>query len=245
MVVAIRLYLLIFIILVAGCVSLESTRKYYHPTSMENYSPKPLNVQVPIIEPNQIRRPYKVIGYMQFTSGYSEGFILDSVQFNARENGADAVILNQWEEESELFTSWVPFGWEGAWYSCRRPGLYSHGIYFIPEYETYSVTTYTVRAEMIVFLDKETIGYTGILFEDLRNTNYLEIGKIITGSPADLADLKKGDLIYSIADYNLDKGLSDFLENGPVFKVNEEVKVVYSRQGSLNEVTMIIHSPIK
>jgi hypothetical protein len=98
------------LLFLAGCYTLESTTQYYRVLTPNPLPPHPEGTVIPILDENQTRRSYKVIGEMEFQSGASDGFVLEAVQYNARIHGADAVILKQWEKEEESYVTWVP-GW--------------------------------------------------------------------------------------------------------------------------------------
>lgn len=110
------------LLVLVGCSSVSSTAIYYIPTSTVKYPPKPRNWPIPILgkAPNE---PHKVIGRLAFTAPVTYRFMRDSMIYNARENGADAVILKSVDGELEWFLTQVP----GYYYSpgpVYRPWLW-------------------------------------------------------------------------------------------------------------------------
>ncbi len=239
-----KIYLLLLLLslfaLLQGCRTVESTSRYYRNLSSVPVSPQPPGVVLPIMNAGETRRTYKVIGEMEFETGASDAFIMRAIQYNGARNGADAIILKTWEKDKETYVEWTPGpGWYGGVrydYHHRRhhrgePGFCWYGYYDYPHYETYTYITNRVKAEMIVFLDKESFGSIGLIFEDVRNSDFLEIGEILPLSAAEKADLQKGDRVNSIGDYLCNKGIDDYYKNGPVYSVGKEFAVEFERQG--------------
>ena len=235
------LLLLSFFFGLQGCRTIESTSRYYRNLSSVPIAPQPPGVVLPIINAEETRRTYKVIGEMEFETGASDAFIMRAIQYNGLRNGADAIILKTWEKDKETYVEWTPgpalYG--GVRYDSHRsrhghhrdPGYYWYGYYDYPHYETYTYITNKVKAEMIVFLDKESFGSIGILFEDVRNSDFLEIGELLPLSGAEKAGLQKGDRVKSIGDYLCNKGIDDYYKNGPVYSVGKDFVVEFERQG--------------
>ena len=216
-----------FLILVmagfSGCRTVESTARFYKNMTNSPLPPKPPGTVVPIMKAEETRRTYKVIGEMEFETGGSDRFIMESIQYNARIHGADAVIMQTWEKEKETYVDWQP-GFEahvGFTHHYRDPGFCWTHYYDYPRYETYTYINNKIRAEMILFLDKETFGSIGLLFENVRNANYLEVGEVLPGSPAEKAGICRGDKITQIGDYLCNKGLEDYFQQGPVYSVGK------------------------
>ena len=234
------IFLWVFLWVLPGCRTVESTARYYRNLSAAPQPPQPPGVVLPIINAEQTRRAYKVIGEMEFETGASDVFIMNAIQYNGCRNGADAIILKTWEKDKETYVEWQPGpGWYGGFrYDCHprhhhhgEPGFGWYGYYDYPHYETYTYITNRVKAEMIVFLDKETFGSIGILFEDVRNSDFLEIGEILPLSAAEKAGLQKGDRVKSIGDYVCNKGIEDYYKNGPIYMVGKEFSLQIERQG--------------
>lgn len=234
------LLLLSFFSCLQGCRTVESTSRYYRSLTAVPVAPQPPGMVLPIINAEETRRTYKVIGEMEFETGASDAFIMRAIQYNGLRNGADAIILKTWEKDKETYVEWSPPG-PGMYGGMRMdyygrhhrgdPGFYWYGYYDYPHYDTYTYITNKVKAEMIVFLDKETFGSIGILFEDVRNSDFLEIGEILPLSAAEKAGLQKGDRVKSIGDYICNKGIDDYYKNGPVYTVGKEFSLQFERQG--------------
>lgn len=152
--------------LLTGCASVESTAIYYTPYTVEQYPPKPKEAFIPVIG-RAPDRPYKTIGRLAFSSTLGYRFMRQSIDYNARIHGADAVILKDVDSSTQTFltevppswdyvpyTAWVPYSVEGKkgrryteyapytnWQPVYRPG------YVSPQ----SITTTAIDAEMIVF----------------------------------------------------------------------------------------------
>lgn len=139
-----------------GCVS--STARYYMPMVAQRFPPKPDGAIVPILEQTP-KRPFTVIGKFAFETDRSLQFIYKSLQYNARKNGADAVIMRSLTAQRQ---AWMNYGFPWAWPSgapgwvlgpdgSMNPVWYDWPV-FSPGYGV--LQEYTVRfvqAEMIVF----------------------------------------------------------------------------------------------
>jgi len=217
--------LILFLLLVSGCTTLESTTRYYRMTTANPLPAKPEGTTVPILFKDKTRRSYKVIGEMEFASGGTTRFILDAVQYNARIHGADAVFMTRWEQDESHYIAWHParIGYRHAW-ACDS-GYYWSGNYMFPAYTVDTYVTTRVKAEMVTFLDRETFGFLGFLLEDVRNADFLDVGQVINGSPAALAGFRPGDRIRSIGDYACRNGLEHYHREGPIFTAGESVMV--------------------
>lgn len=97
----------LFFLLFGGCASVESTSAYYLPQTLRVYPPKPRDYPVPILgaPPD---RPYRTIGHLAFTSDQGWKFMRESMTYNARINGADAVILRKAETREKVRYTEVP-----------------------------------------------------------------------------------------------------------------------------------------
>ena len=235
------IFILILILSLAGCRSLEYSTRYYTVLTASPLPPKPEGTIIPVIQGEFTRRAYKVIGEMEFESGSSDKHIMNAIQYNGRRNGADAIILKEWTVEKETYTSWHPVGWFGFSYNNYRScdnGLYWAGNYQVPLYESYTNTKNKIKAEMILFLDHDTFGYLGLVFEDIRNTNYLEVKEVLTSSPADKNGFQTGDKILRINDYKLNMGIEDFYQNAPEFTVGETFEIEFLRGDQKNITTL-------
>jgi len=122
----------IFLLLgLGGCASVESTAIYYEPTTLEQYPPKPEDWPIPILG-KAPKEPYKQIGRLAFTSDQGYRFMRKSIEYNARVNGADAVILRNVDQQTRVFLTQVPPSWDYVPYTAYYPangwrGGYGHG----------------------------------------------------------------------------------------------------------------------
>ncbi|MBN2145201.1 MAG: PDZ domain-containing protein [Candidatus Aureabacteria bacterium] len=231
----------LFLLGFSGCVitsRLEYTSRFYKVTTATPLPPKPDDFVAPIIRNDSTRRSYKVIGIMEFESGASDKYILDAVQYNARIHGADAVILTRWEKEKNNYVSWYPGSFSySQGYACDN-GMFLTGIYAPAQYFTDTYVTTKIKAEMIIFLDHDTFGFLGFILEDVRNADYLEVGQIIPGSPADKSGIVKGDHIKKIGGYSCSKGLDDYYRNSPLTPVGQNFDVEVERDGKNSIFTL-------
>ncbi len=148
--------LMTFVLAGAGCVS--GTSRYYMPLVAERFSPKSDRVRIPILE-QPPTRSFLVIGKFAFESTDDLNFIYKSLQYNARKNGADAIIVQsltsrrvQW---IETVGPWVgtsrDLDWatqcDGSWGLDWVDRPVFHPGYTVPREETRRA----VQAEMIVF----------------------------------------------------------------------------------------------
>jgi hypothetical protein len=227
-------YLLMICFILGGCQSLEHTTRWYQVKTLNPLPSKPPDFVVPILNTNQTRRAYKVIGEMEFASGRSDSFILDAVAYNARIHGADAVILKEWAKDEEIYIDWYPLGfhhYSPYRYGCDTGYAYYHNFSYDYTLDTYTVNS--VRAEMVVFMDHDTFGFLGLIFEDVRNAAYLEIAHVLPGSPAAEAGLQRGDKVRRIGDYLCNQGLAHYHQEGPLARIGETMEVeLHEESGS-------------
>jgi hypothetical protein len=94
-------------LLCVGCASVKSTAIYYTPTTLEVFPPKPKDYRVPILEKAPDRR-HRTIGKFAFETALGYRFARDAILYNARVNGADAVILKNVSGRRELYLTRVP-----------------------------------------------------------------------------------------------------------------------------------------
>jgi len=91
----------------AGCASVSSTAQFYFPTTTDTRAPKPKDWPVPILG-RAPDKPYRVIGRLAFQSDLGWKFLRESMLYNARANGADAVILKNSSTKERVNYSEVP-----------------------------------------------------------------------------------------------------------------------------------------
>lgn len=94
-------------LLLAGCASVSSTSQFYFPTTTDVFAPKPKDAPIPILgaAPD---KPYRVIGRLAFRSDLGWKFMRESMLYNARANGADAVILRKADSKEQVNFTQVP-----------------------------------------------------------------------------------------------------------------------------------------
>ncbi len=97
----------VFATMLAGCVSVESTADFYLSYSAETFPPKPKDAPIPILA-KAPAEPHKVIGRLRFRSDLGWKFMRESMLYNARVNGADAVILRSTDSREEVRFAEVP-----------------------------------------------------------------------------------------------------------------------------------------
>lgn len=140
--------------MLCGCMTPSGTAVYYLPTTAKVFPPKDKDAVIPILG-RPPKEPYTTIGKLAFKTDRGWRFVRKSILYNARANGADAVILrdmNSWSEQRlqqvPPTIDWVPMG---NYPGCGRPG-----VTFVPIFQPGYVQQYTVNkilfeAEMIVF----------------------------------------------------------------------------------------------
>ncbi|MFZ4777434.1 MAG: hypothetical protein ACOYM3_18865 [Terrimicrobiaceae bacterium] len=91
----------------SGCASVSSTSQFYFPSTTDVYPAKPKDFPIPILG-KAPDKPYKVIGNLNFRSNLGWKFMRESMLYNARANGADAVILKKSESKNQVNVTEVP-----------------------------------------------------------------------------------------------------------------------------------------
>lgn len=146
-------------LVLTSCASVSSTSMFYLPTTTDQFPPKPKDAEIPILA-KAPDRPYKTIGRLAFSTDRGWKFLRESMLYNARANGADAVILRDTSSRKEYGLvsvpprmNWIPV--PGPVYKTKK-GTYYYGTNYIPDYQpgyVYPTTTTItgIDAEMIVF----------------------------------------------------------------------------------------------
>lgn len=161
------LTLLILAALLTGCASVSSTSQFYFPVTTTVYPPKPKDWPIPILG-KAPDRPYKTIGRLAFQSDQGWRFMRESMVYNARANGADAVVLKKAQSKEQVNftevpprTDWVPMPGPvvavnngGGKKNCNNTSYVSYP-YYMPVYQPGYVrrwvqTIIGIDAEMIV-----------------------------------------------------------------------------------------------
>ncbi len=99
--------LLAIVSALSGCVSVSSTSQFYFPVTTDVFPPKPKDAPIPILG-KAPDKPYREIGRLAFRSDLGWKFMRESMLYNARTNGADAVILNKADSKEQVNFSQVP-----------------------------------------------------------------------------------------------------------------------------------------
>ncbi len=152
-------------LLAIGCAGIESTTAYYLPATTDVFPPKPKDAQIPILteKPN---RKSRTIGRFEWETTRNWKFIRRSLEFNARVNGADAVVVKKNKRFREVVLTDIPPSMEMVPFTRYVYVPQSRGKnrnydvvpivdfwpVFQPGYVSQSVRIWTtVNAEMIVF----------------------------------------------------------------------------------------------
>ena len=143
----------------SGCTTVESTAIYYLPYSTKVYPPKAKDAPIPILG-KAPKRAHTVIGRLAFSTDMGWKFLRESMLYNARMNGADAVVLRDARSRTEWGLMQVPprMDWvpgPGPAYRNKKGDVYyttQWYPYFRPGYTMPVQETITgIDAEMIVF----------------------------------------------------------------------------------------------
>lgn len=94
----------------AGCSSLQDTRVFYTPSTGQFYPPLAKDAPVPVLtEPPAW--PHRVIGRFVAQSDRGYPFLYRAMLYNARLQGADAVVLRQLAFDTRRTYSYIPPSW--------------------------------------------------------------------------------------------------------------------------------------
>ncbi len=90
-----------------GCMTVQSTEKFYTARTTDIYPEKPKDFTAPILDryPDQ---PYKIIGNLSFSATRGYSYMVKAMRHNARIHGADAVVLKSTDSQQEQYTYYVP-----------------------------------------------------------------------------------------------------------------------------------------
>ena len=95
----------------AGCAPLSETTVFYTPVSDRYYPPKTKREEVPVLaEPPAW--PHRVIGRFAMQSDRGVPFVNKAMLYNARLQGADAVVVRKQGSELRQNFNYIPPGWE-------------------------------------------------------------------------------------------------------------------------------------
>lgn len=150
----------VLVVALTACASVSSTSQFYLATTERIYPPKPKDAPIPIMG-KAPASPYRVIGKLRFQTDQGWPFLRKSMLYNARSNGADAVILkdtwafNRWGlVQVPPTVNWMPV--PGPYYQDCNGGWAYGGPAWVPWYQpgyvVPTVRTITgIDSEMIVF----------------------------------------------------------------------------------------------
>ena len=146
-----------------GCASVKDTAQYYVSYTTQTFPPKAKDAPIPILG-KKPKQPYQVIGRLAFESPYGWRFLRRSMEYNARANGADAVLLKDESSRTETTLQDIPPRIEyvpiTTWVTAcndrnRNAQTYPVTTYvpiFRPAYTRVSqVNLIAIDAEMLVF----------------------------------------------------------------------------------------------
>ena len=151
-------------LLLGGCASVRSTAVFYQPTTANKCPPKPKEAVIPVLNAPPSRR-YQEIGRFAFQTTLGYPFVMNSLLYNARRAGADAVIVKNCQSWSvpcgyviPPAVAYVPVGGWGGWYGGRccgwGGGWYGGGVVPVayPGYAGYTYENFTgIDARMIIY----------------------------------------------------------------------------------------------
>ena len=167
-----RLMLVPLIAAVAGCANLEQTAVFYTPVSSEYYTPLDKKAFVPVLaQPPSWRS--RVIGNFDMQTDRGPKFAREALLFNARRQGADAVVMRDLGYDLRRTYNYIPPSWDsypvtnfynqwvqnnkGKW--VNQPQAYTT---FVPIYrpggvQVNDVMWTRVRADMVVRRGKKPL----------------------------------------------------------------------------------------
>jgi len=96
-----------------GCMSLEDTAAYYTPVSATYYPPLPEKAPVPILAASP-PWGHRVIGRFAMETDRGQKFVQRALAFNARRQGADAVVLRNLDFDLRRNYNYVPPSWDNV-----------------------------------------------------------------------------------------------------------------------------------
>ena len=98
---------------IAGCAPLSETTVFYTPVSDRYYPPKTKKNEIPVLsEPPAW--PHRVIGRFAMQSDRGYRFVHKAILYNARLQGADAVIIRKLVQDVRETYNYIPPGWDSV-----------------------------------------------------------------------------------------------------------------------------------
>ena len=113
------LWLFLGSIVLVSCASLRDTTVFYTPLRDRYYPPKEKDVSIPVLAESP-EWAKEVIGRFAMVSDRGYPFIYRALIYNARLQGADAVILERLAFDTRTSYNHIPPGWE----NIRRTSFY-------------------------------------------------------------------------------------------------------------------------
>lgn len=147
--------------LLTGCVNISSTAQYYVPYDDIQREPLPPKTPVPILG-KPPTRPYKTIGKLAFTSNQGFPFMRRSMEYNARQAGADAVILHNVESTVVPYSYYIPPSTRMVpivGYGSRRGKHHCQDTPVVRYYPMYQPGYWVNSQQVMTSIDSEMIVY--------------------------------------------------------------------------------------
>ena len=94
-----------------GCAPLSETTVFYTPVSDRYYPPKTKKEEIPVMS-RAPAWPHRVIGRFAMQSDRGSEFVHKAMLYNARLQGADAVVVRKLGSELRQNYNYIPPGWE-------------------------------------------------------------------------------------------------------------------------------------
>lgn len=100
-------------IFLGGCANFEQTAVFYTPNSEDCYAPLPEDAAVPVVA-QPPAWPNRVIGRFDMATPRGPKFAHKALLFNARRQGADAVVVRELGYDVRRSYNYVPPSWTSA-----------------------------------------------------------------------------------------------------------------------------------
>ena len=105
--------LVLFVALLAGCAPLSETTVFYTPVSDRYYPPKTKKTEIPVLS-KPPAWPHRVIGRFAMQSDRGYRFVHKAMLYNARLQGADAVVIGKLVQDVRETYNYIPPRWESV-----------------------------------------------------------------------------------------------------------------------------------
>ena len=100
-------------VLLAGCSGLRETTVFYTPVADRYYAPKEKKAEIPVLS-QPPGWSHRVIGRFAMQSDRGYRFVHQAILYNARLQGADAVIIRKLAQDVRQIHNYIPPGWESV-----------------------------------------------------------------------------------------------------------------------------------